>query len=73
MITHRVPIDDMYVSLQAISLMITDTTYRAKLYAAFDKRIAGVEKVFVETRFSNPPSQGCPTVSRVDDWETATH
>ncbi|KAF8747660.1 GroES-like protein, partial [Rhizoctonia solani] len=45
----------------------------AKLYAAFDKRIAGVEKVFVETRFSNPPSQGCPTVSRVDDWETATH
>ncbi|QRW11439.1 alcohol dehydrogenase [Ceratobasidium sp. AG-Ba] len=40
----------------------------AKLYTAFDKRINGVEKVFVETRFSNPPSSGCPTTSRVDEW-----
>jgi len=40
----------------------------AKLYTAFDKRIDGVEKVFVETKFSSPPSAGCPKTSRVDDW-----
>jgi len=39
-----------------------------KLYAAFDKRIDGVEKVFVETKFSDPPMTGCPRTSRVDDW-----
>jgi hypothetical protein len=39
-----------------------------KLYAAFDRRQDGVEKVFVETRFSNPPSEGCPQTSRVDIW-----
>ena len=39
----------------------------AKLYAAFDKRIGGLEKVFVETRFSAPPAPGCPTATRVDD------
>ncbi|KAF5375861.1 hypothetical protein D9615_008183 [Tricholomella constricta] len=39
-----------------------------KLYAAFDKREAGVEKVFVETKFSAAPSPGCPKTSRVDDW-----
>ncbi|KAI0067738.1 GroES-like protein [Artomyces pyxidatus] len=41
----------------------------AKLYAAFDQRQSGVEKVFVETKFSNPPSPGCPKTTRVDDWE----
>ena len=41
----------------------------AKLYAAFDKRIAGVEKVFVETKFSAPPSANCPKLTRVDDWQ----
>ncbi|KAF9005022.1 GroES-like protein [Cyathus striatus] len=40
----------------------------AKLYVAFDNRIAGVEKVFVETRFSSKPSPGCPTTSRVHEW-----
>ncbi|KAG8750427.1 hypothetical protein FRC11_010423 [Ceratobasidium sp. 423] len=45
----------------------------AKLYTAFDKRIDGMEKVFVETKFSAPPSKGCPTLSRVDEWEKATH
>lgn len=40
----------------------------AKLYAAFDKRMGGVEKVFVETQFSSPPSDGAPKLSRVDDW-----
>jgi len=39
-----------------------------KLYKAFDKREGGVVKVFVETKFSNPPTPGCPTLSRVDDW-----
>ncbi|KAG8932025.1 hypothetical protein FRC02_001778 [Tulasnella sp. 418] len=40
-----------------------------ELYEAFDKRIAGVEKVFVETKFSNPPSEGAPKLSRVKDWQ----
>ncbi|KAJ3527832.1 hypothetical protein NM688_g8075 [Phlebia brevispora] len=39
-----------------------------RLYEAFDKRDAGVLKVFVETKFSNPPSPGCPKLSRVDEW-----
>jgi len=41
----------------------------AKLYKAFDKRVDGVEKVFVETKFSSPPMSGCPTTSLVDDWD----
>ncbi|EMD42179.1 hypothetical protein CERSUDRAFT_110723 [Gelatoporia subvermispora B] len=39
-----------------------------KLYQAFDKRVAGVEKVFVETQFSKAAAPGCPLTSRVDDW-----
>ncbi|KAL4242081.1 zinc-containing alcohol dehydrogenase family protein [Abortiporus biennis] len=39
-----------------------------QLYAAFDKRESSVVKVFVETKFSNPPAPGCPTLTRVDDW-----
>ncbi|KJA21392.1 hypothetical protein HYPSUDRAFT_140565 [Hypholoma sublateritium FD-334 SS-4] len=39
-----------------------------QLYDAFDKRLSGVEKVFVETRFSSEPSEGCPSLTRVDDW-----
>jgi len=39
-----------------------------ELYGAFDKRQAGVMKVFVETRFSSPPSAGCPQTQRVKDW-----
>lgn len=39
-----------------------------ELYQAFDKRIDGVEKVFVQTRFSNPPSADCPKLSKVADW-----
>ncbi|KLO20631.1 GroES-like protein [Schizopora paradoxa] len=39
-----------------------------ELYAAFDKRQGGVMKVFVETRFSSPPSTGCPQTQRVKDW-----
>jgi hypothetical protein len=40
------------------------------LYNAFDKRVSGVEKVFVETQFSNKPSAGCPTTTRVAEWAT---
>jgi len=39
-----------------------------KLYQAFDKRVDGVEKVFVETKFSSSPDVGCPTTKRVDEW-----
>ncbi|KIJ68359.1 hypothetical protein HYDPIDRAFT_124768 [Hydnomerulius pinastri MD-312] len=42
----------------------------AKLYGAFDKRVAGVEKVFVETQFSSPPCEGAPKVTRVGEWKT---
>ncbi|KAH8119822.1 GroES-like protein [Phellopilus nigrolimitatus] len=41
----------------------------AELYEAFDKRQSGVEKVFVETRFSSPPTPGCPSTSRVSEWK----
>ncbi|KAG8950639.1 hypothetical protein FRC04_007263 [Tulasnella sp. 424] len=40
----------------------------AELYHAFDKRPPGVEKVFVETKFSNPASTGYPKLSRVAEW-----
>jgi threonine dehydrogenase-like Zn-dependent dehydrogenase len=40
----------------------------AELYAAFDARVGGVEKVFVETKFSNPPAPGAPQLSHVKDW-----
>jgi len=39
-----------------------------ELYPAFDKRAPGVEKVFVETKFSNPPTTGYPRASRVAEW-----
>ncbi|KAJ6551757.1 GroES-like protein [Mycena capillaripes] len=38
------------------------------LYMSFDKRVGGVEKVFVETKFSAPPSAGAPPLTRVADW-----
>lgn len=37
------------------------------LYKAFDERRGGIEKVFVETKFSNPPSAGFPKLSKVAD------
>ncbi|WWC98320.1 hypothetical protein V866_005211 [Kwoniella sp. B9012] len=39
-----------------------------KLYEKFDKRYAGVEKVFVQTQFSEPPAPGFPQLTKVDDW-----
>jgi hypothetical protein len=47
---------------------VTSAANRAKLYKAFDKRMSGVEKVFVETKFSSPPMKGTPELKRVDDW-----
>jgi len=40
------------------------------LYKAFQARVAGVEKVFVETQFSSPPGKGYPQMTRVADWPT---
>jgi len=42
-----------------------------ELYAAFNARPPGVEKVFVTTQFSNPPSSGYPQLTRVSDWPKA--
>lgn len=38
-----------------------------ELYKKFDKRVGGVEKVFVETKFSSKSAPGCPTTTRVAD------
>ncbi|EKM76388.1 hypothetical protein AGABI1DRAFT_63470 [Agaricus bisporus var. burnettii JB137-S8] len=38
------------------------------LYRVFDERKSGVLKVFVETQFSSPPSEGCPKTTRVSEW-----
>lgn len=40
----------------------------AELYKSFDKRLDGVQKVFVETKFSSPSAEGCPTTTRVTNW-----
>ncbi|CDZ96911.1 -like protein [Phaffia rhodozyma] len=37
------------------------------LYDKFDKRVGNIEKVFVETKFSNPPSANCPKTTRAAD------
>jgi len=39
-----------------------------QLYAKFQARVGGVEKVFVQTKFSGPPGPGCPNLSKVADW-----
>lgn len=42
----------------------------AQLYYKYQERVAGVEKVFVTTKFSAPPAtnKGFPTETRVADW-----
>lgn len=45
-----------------------DISEFAELYEAFDKRWAGVNKVFVQTKFSKPPSPGYPQLSSVKGW-----
>ncbi|KAI4523718.1 GroES-like protein [Schizophyllum commune Tattone D] len=37
-------------------------------YDIFNNRQADVEKVFIETQFSSPPSKGFPATTRVKDW-----
>ncbi|ORX40847.1 chaperonin 10-like protein [Kockovaella imperatae] len=39
-----------------------------ELYKQFDKRVAGVSKVFVQTKASEAPGQGFPQLSKVSDW-----
>lgn len=41
-----------------------------ELYDAFQKRLPGLEKVFVQTKYSSPPSKGYPQLSNVKDWPT---
>lgn len=41
-----------------------------ELYNKFDMRVAGVEKVFVETSISEKPSPGYPQLTKVSDWAT---
>lgn len=38
-----------------------------ELYQAFDKKKGGIGKVFVQTRFSSPPSEGTPSLSHVNE------
>lgn len=40
-----------------------------ELYRRFDAREKGLQKVFVETKFSNPPAEGTPQLTK---WGTAT-
>jgi len=35
-----------------------------KVYYAFDKKEDGMQKVYVETKFSAPPCEGCPALKR---------
>jgi threonine dehydrogenase-like Zn-dependent dehydrogenase len=35
-----------------------------KVYYKFEKKEDGMQKVFVETRFSSPPCQGSPALTR---------
>ncbi|KAJ3189630.1 hypothetical protein HK101_008823 [Irineochytrium annulatum] len=50
----------------------TIVTHRFRLeqipdvYRRFDRKEAGIIKVFLETRFSNPPSEGCPKCEDVN-------
>jgi threonine dehydrogenase-like Zn-dependent dehydrogenase len=36
----------------------------ANVYYAFEKKEDGMQKVFVETKFSFPPCEGCPELKR---------
>lgn len=39
----------------------------SELYNHFDKKEFGILKTFVETKFSNPPAKGCPSLSSFKD------
>lgn len=36
-----------------------------QVYAAFDRRDRGMQKVFVQTKYSAPPSAGAPTLTEL--------
>ena len=36
-----------------------------KLYASFNKREIGMQKVFVETQYSAPPAEGTPRLTQL--------
>jgi threonine dehydrogenase-like Zn-dependent dehydrogenase len=36
-----------------------------KIYQMFDAREKGVQKIFVQTKFSDPPAQGCPELTKL--------
>ncbi len=36
-----------------------------KIYAAFDRRDRGMQKIFVQTKHSAPPSAGAPTLTEL--------
>jgi len=45
------------------------------LYAAFDKRVDGLEKVIVDTKFTGKfgrRGKGCPPLTRVEEWKADT-
>ncbi|KAJ6586730.1 hypothetical protein B0H10DRAFT_827831 [Mycena sp. CBHHK59/15] len=64
---YRVPRTSITQSFAAGSFGVSLDEFPA-LHASFDKRIGGVEKVFLETKFSVPPSAGALYLSRVADW-----
>lgn len=36
-----------------------------ELYAAFERRDKGMQKVYVQTRFSSPPAEGSPQLTEL--------
>lgn len=42
-----------------------DISDMAKLYEKFDKRELGMQKVFVQTKFSDPPAKGAPQLTKL--------
>lgn len=44
-----------------------DITEFKELYKAFDLKKGGIEKVFVQTKFSAPPAPGTPALGKVSD------
>ncbi|RDW69385.1 alcohol dehydrogenase-like protein [Coleophoma cylindrospora] len=52
-------IDPLKMVSHRVSLDELDT-----VYYKFEKKEDGMQKVFVETKFSNPPAAGCPTLTR---------
>ena len=42
-----------------------DISDMAKLYEKFDQRMDGMQKVFVQTKFSDPPAKGTPKLTKL--------